>query len=113
VIITPFVTRLLAGAGAFSIRFSLYAAVQGITAVLLLGMSRLQSREELRRPGAPPPAHVDRQAIAVASALMFAVSIPVSFATHWAYACWVAIPLAARLLKRLPAWRPAPSPHSH
>ncbi|VVJ23865.1 protein of uncharacterised function DUF1211 [Amycolatopsis camponoti] len=31
----------------------------------------------------------------------FAVSIPVAFFTHWAYACWVVIPFAGNLLFRL------------
>jgi uncharacterized membrane protein len=102
-VLTPFATNLLSGSGGFGVRFAIYALIQVIAAGCLLLMSREFARAGLLRPDAPERArHPDTMSL-LAVCVSFLVSIPVAFATSWAYALWAAIPLTARVLRRLTA----------
>jgi uncharacterized membrane protein len=101
IVITPFATRLLSGSGGFAIVFSLYAVIQVVTILTALLMSRHIRTGDLVRPGAPEPGPADDDATALTFAAMFAISIPVAFATQGAFAIWVAAAPAARLVRRL------------
>lgn len=101
IVITPFATRLLSGTGGFAIVFSLYAVIQVITILTALLMSHHIRAGDLLRPGAPEPRPGDDDATALTFAAMFAISIPVAFATQGAFAIWVAAAPAARLIRRL------------
>ena len=101
IVIMPFATRLLSGTGGFAIVFGFYAVVQIVTLLTSLLMSRHIRANHLLRPGAPGPGPRDDDATLLTVAAMFAISIPVAFATSWAFAVWVAAPPAARLLRRL------------
>jgi uncharacterized membrane protein len=101
IVIMPFATRLLSGKGGFAIVFGLYAVIQVVTLLTSLLMSRHIRANELLRPGAPAPGSMDDDATLLTVAAMFAISIPVAFATQWAYAVWVAAPPATRLMRRL------------
>lgn len=99
VVLTPFASRLLASDGAFGIRFTLYALIQIIAVVCLAQTSRELRRSRLLRRD---PSRADLRRDRVRTIIVigaFIVSIPVSFATHWAFAVWAAIPLGIR------AWR--------
>jgi len=100
IVIMPFATRVLSGMGAFGIRFSLYAVIQVVTMLTALLMSRHIRANELLRPGAPGPRPTDYEATLLTGAAMFAISIPVAFATQWAFAVWVASVPVARLVRR-------------
>lgn len=100
IVIMPFATRLLAGTGGFAIVFGLYALVQVVTLLTALLMSRHIRANDLLRPGAPGPGPMEDDATLLTVAAMFAISIPVGFVTHWAYAVWVASVPAARLVIR-------------
>ena len=96
IVIQPFATRVLAGNGAFGLRFSLYAFLQVATLLCFLLMARLMRR--LRAE--PEVAGSDMRLLTFVA--FFAVSIPLSFVTHWAYLCWLAASVAARVEEQ---WR--------
>jgi uncharacterized membrane protein len=103
IVVTPLATKLIAGNGGFGARFAIYAVIQVLTILTLLAMSRHVRRGHLLRPGAPAPtSHVD-DAVYLAVAATFAVSIPVALATNsqWAFAIWVASVFAARTVRRV------------
>ncbi|MGO9216465.1 MAG: hypothetical protein ACLP5E_01635 [Streptosporangiaceae bacterium] len=101
-ILTPFATRMLSGNGAFGVRFTVYALIQAIASTCLLLMSREIARGNLLRPGAPESARHPDHAASLGVIIAFLVSIPVVFvAGDWAFALWAAIPLLARVLRRL------------
>ena len=92
IVAMPFATKVVNGDGAFQSRFGLYAGIQILTDLIFLAMAWHIRRAGLSRDGVPPErftAAVIRSGVLAAA---FAVSIPVSFFTHWAYACW-ALPL--------------------
>ncbi|MGW4061674.1 TMEM175 family protein [Amycolatopsis sp. NPDC004747] len=99
-VIMPFATRVLAEDGVFEFRFVFYALVQVVALTLFLLMAWQIQRNHLYRADTPPELFgaVYRGVGAMAAA--FAVSIPVAFFTHWAYACWIVVPIVANLLFR-------------
>jgi uncharacterized membrane protein len=99
-VIMPFATKVIAEAGAFEFRFVFYALVQVIALTLFLLMAWQVQRNHLYRADTPPELFgaVYRGVGAMIAA--FAVSIPVAFFTHWAYACWIVVPFVANLLFR-------------
>ncbi len=106
-VITPFATRVIAGDGAFVVRFDFYAIVQIASSLTFVLMVHQVHRHRLFRPSTPRI--LFRRAYLGSAALLagFVVSIPISLFTHWAYACWVAVPALSRLFTRL--WGSAPA----
>jgi uncharacterized membrane protein len=98
--IIPFATRLISGAGGFGPRFTVYAAIQVLTVLTFLLMSRHIRTSKLLRPDMPPAGLLDDDAGLLTVAAMFAISIPVAFVTQWAFALWIASAPAARALRR-------------
>jgi uncharacterized membrane protein len=99
IVVIPFATRLISGAGGFGVRFTVYAAIQVLTMLTFLLMGRHLRSGELVRPG-PAASARDGDAVLLTVAALFAVSIPVAFVTQWAFALWVASVPAARALGR-------------
>jgi len=102
IVITPFATRLISGNGAFGARFTIYAVIQVGAILAFLAMSRhIQSRHLLRLGAPDPTSRIDNAAL-LAVAGMFALSIPVAFATNsqWAFAIWVGSVFAAKAVRR-------------
>jgi uncharacterized membrane protein len=96
-VVTPFAARLLAGEGGFGVRFGFYAVIQIIAALCFVRMSRLLRQRGLLRLE-PPDAHqIEVRLLTVAG--MFALSIPVAFVTPWAFAIWIAGPVAGRIMR--------------
>ncbi|WP_420309468.1 TMEM175 family protein [Streptomyces sp. YS-B37] len=93
-VITPFATDVIGGHGAFQFRFVFYAAVQCAACLLFILMVREIPREGLARPGTPPEIFSRSIRRIGMVALGFLTSIPVSLVTHWAYVCWIVVPLA-------------------
>ena len=94
-------TKLISEDGGFEFRFVFYALVQVVALTLFLLMTWQIQRNHLYRADTPPELFgaVYRGIGAMTAA--FAVSIPVAFFTHWAYACWIVVPLAVNLLFRV------------
>jgi TMEM175 potassium channel family protein len=107
IVVTPFATRTIVGDGAFSARFTLYAGVQALAQIFFLLAVRETRRGGLMRPGTPPAVFTRTYYHTAVGALLFLVSIPLSFVTPWAFACWAAIPFVMRLGRRIgPRLRP-------
>jgi uncharacterized membrane protein len=103
IVIIPFTTKLISGAGGFGPRFTVYAAVQLLTVLTFLLMSRHIRASDLLRPDVPPAGRLDDDAGLLTVAAMFAISIPVAFVPQWgqwAFALWIASAPAARAVRR-------------
>lgn len=97
VVLTPFATRVVVADGAFAARFTLYALVQALASSLFVGAVHEMDRHNLVRVGTPRSVFSDtylRTSFVIGA---FLVSIPVAYVTHWAYACWAAVPVALRV----------------
>lgn len=92
-IITPWMTKVLSPEGdtssSNSIRFSLYATVQALAGLLFLLMSREIHRHGLLRPNAPATLRRSSNWAGGTITIMFAVSIPLFWVTHYAWLVWV------------------------
>ena len=100
-IVTPVAARMLAGDGAFGVRFTIYALVQIIASACFLEMNRQISRKNLLLQSAPPAARHPDSSHSITLIGMFLLSIPMAFAvSQWAYALWAAIPFLERVLRR-------------
>lgn len=104
IVVTPFATRVIVGDGAFGARFTLYALVQALSSIFFILALYEIVRHHLVRTGTPRTVFVRVYQRAFTVAVLFLVSIPLAFLTHWAYACWVAIPVVIRLEGPIAAW---------
>ncbi|MEV6644769.1 TMEM175 family protein [Amycolatopsis sp. NPDC051371] len=100
-VLMPFATKVIADDGGFEFRFVLYALVQVVALALYLVMTRQIQRHDLHRADTPPELFGEFYRGLGTMIAAFAVSIPVAFVTHWAYACWLVIPFVGNLLFRL------------
>ena len=106
-VITPFATRVLTGPDAFQARFIFYAAVQALSGVFFLLMLREVRGHGLIRPGTPPGRLREAALQTGILGAAFLISIPVSFLTEWAYACWGVVPILGGLARRISRYRAA------
>jgi uncharacterized membrane protein len=107
IVVMPFTTRMLTSeADAFEVQFSMYAANQALAALfLVLAFTRLR-RHGLVRPDAPAATISATMEWMVTVVVVFALSIPVAFVTHWASLSWILLPVvrsAIRLARRATA----------
>jgi uncharacterized membrane protein len=105
VVLTPFATRMLTGDGAFQTRFTLYATTQALAVVWYLLMLSTVDKCGAMRSDTPPGMVAGSYRQIWMTLLGFVISIPVSLVTHWAYACWVAIPVVLNGWHRVPVRR--------
>jgi uncharacterized membrane protein len=104
IVITPFATRVIVGDEAFAARFTLYALVQAVNSIFFILALYDIDRHQLARTGTPRTVFVGAYQQSFTVAGLFLVSIPIAFLTHWAYLCWVAIPVVMRLESPIAAW---------
>ena len=99
-VITPFATAVITGDGGFQVRFGFYAAVQVAAFVLFGLMVREIQQRGLHRADIPPKlfSRIYLRTIGVGSG--FAISIPISLFTGWAYLCWVVAPFVTLNIHR-------------
>jgi uncharacterized membrane protein len=105
IVLNPFATRLLTVRGhptveAHAIRFGFYAVLQVLSAALILAMLRHMAARGL----APETPRAVRIKIAYESGIFifsFGVSIPVFFATPYAWLMWIILPPALWRMHRL------------
>lgn len=100
-VLTPFAAKVLSGSGAFGLRFTIYALIQVIATASLMAMNRGAVRANLLRRDAPERSRHPDNVPYLVICVMFLLSIPVAFATNWAFALWAASPLATRGLRRI------------
>ena len=107
IVVMPFTTKLLTSeADAFEVQFTVYAVDQALAGLfLVLAFSSLH-RSALLRPNTPPAVIDNATEFMTAVVVMFALSIPVAFVTHWASLCWLLLPAvraAVHFLRRRPS----------
>jgi uncharacterized membrane protein len=100
-VVTPFATRVITGEGGFQLRFAFYVLVQVVSAALFGLMVREVQRHHLYRDDTPPDLFRRTYLREAGMAAGFLVSVPVSFVTAWAYACWAAGPVILKLARRV------------
>jgi uncharacterized membrane protein len=108
IVLTPFAARVISEDGAFQFRFILYATVQALAGLFfLLAVRALAGNGDLNEQ-APPELLANSYQRLGSVILMFVISIPISFFTHYAYLCWIAIPFVGTLARRLTTRRATP-----
>jgi uncharacterized membrane protein len=104
IVLMPFTTKLLTSdADGFQVQFTGYAVNQALAGgFLVLAVSELR-RTRLWRADTPTQVVADALDWIYAVIVMFALSIPVAFLTHWASLCWALVPvvrLGVRAVRR-------------
>jgi uncharacterized membrane protein len=104
IIVLPFATKLLfdretIDQGVRALHWGFYALVQFLESAALLAMVRRMVSRDMLVPDTPPRvvAEVTRQSVGLM--LGFGLSIPVFFATSYAWALWIAAPLLVRVVR--------------
>ena len=98
VVITPFATRVLVGDTPFPMAFTLYAAMQGVGQLTFRTVIVMIRHDHLSAEGVPLRSYNRSIARTISFATAFAISIPVSYYTHWAFALWAVTPYLVRLV---------------
>jgi len=104
IVLTPFATKLLTARGnptldAHALRFGFYALLQALTSAAMLAMLRhMLPRDQL--PGIPASVVTGTTWQTGGQLAGFALSIPVFFATTYAWALWIIVPLLVLRLYR-------------
>jgi len=99
-VVTPFATAVITGNGGFQVRFGFYAAVQVTAFILFSLIVREIQRRRLHRADIPPHLFSRIYLRTIGVGLGFAVSIPISFVTGWAYLCWIVAPFVTLVVHR-------------
>ncbi len=99
IVLTPFAARVLSESGAFQFRFITYATVQALAAIFFLLTVRALVRSGAMVEQTPPDLVPNSYERLIAVAATFLISIPIALFTHWAYVCWVLIPVVGRALQ--------------
>jgi uncharacterized membrane protein len=100
IVTMPFATRVLSGDHAFQARFIFYASIQVLAALSFILILQGLTRHHLLRPGSPPNLVRNSMFGLIGLSIAFLISMPLSLVTPFAYLCWVAVPLVARLVRR-------------
>lgn len=97
VVVTPFATRALVGDTPFPMAFTLYAAIQVVGQLTFLAVILMIRHDHLAATGVPLRNYNKSIARTIAFGLSFAVSIPIAYYTHWAFALWAIAPYFVRI----------------
>lgn len=102
-VLMPFATRVLTADGAFPPRFSFYALVQVLASASFALIIREVRRERLYRADVAPPVFAQSLVRSVCLAVVFGVSVPLSFLITGtgAYLCWLAAPVVLATARRI------------
>lgn len=105
IVLNPFATRMLTTRGqqtldAHALRFGFYALLQVLASVALFAMLQHMISHG-QAPDAPPLAVTNMTWAFYSLMLGFGVSIPVFFATPYAWLLWIIIPVLVARLRRL------------
>jgi uncharacterized membrane protein len=104
IVLIPFATRMLTTGGqqtldAHALRFGFYALLQVLASVALFAILRHMISHG-QAPDAPPLAVTNMTWASYGVMLGFALSIPVFFATTYAWLLWIIIPILVARLRR-------------
>jgi uncharacterized membrane protein len=98
VVVTPFTTRVLVGDTPFPMAFTLYAANQIVSQLTFLTIILLIRHDHLAANGAPLGNFNRSLARSTSFVAAFAISIPIAYHTHWAFALWAITPYLVRIV---------------
>ena len=100
IVLMPFTAKLLTGdLDAFEVQFAGYALGQALAGLfLVLAFSGLR-KHGLLRADAPASVITNTMDWLISVMVMFALSIPVAFVTHWASLCWLLVPVIRIVLR--------------
>jgi len=111
IVLTPFATRLLVVSeqtvATHALRFGFYALLQVLGSATLYAMLRHMTAARLAV--IPPPAVEGMTRRCYTLMLAFGLSIPVFFATTYAWVLWLAAPMLTGYLRRRQRRRPLPN----
>lgn len=100
IVLNPFATRMLTSQSNHSlsvhaVRFGFYALLQALVSLMMIAMLRhMLSRDQA--PGIPESVANDTGWQSYGLVLGFGISVPVFFATSYAWVLWIAVPLIVR-----------------
>lgn len=101
-VVTPFATRTLTGPGdtgaSTPIRFTFYAGVQALAGLMLFLIGREMRTHRLLRPNAPVELQREVWRQGLTQVVMFIVSAPLFWLTHYAWLLWVVWPYVMRVV---------------
>ena len=104
IVVMPFTTKMLTSdVDAYEVQFSMYAANQALAALFLVLAFTGLRRRGLLRAEIPAKAITEPLEWMVTILVVFTLSIPIAFVTHWASLCWILLPVvraAVRLIRR-------------
>ena len=105
IIILPFATKLLfdretIDQGVRALHWGFYALVQFLESAALFAMVRRMVSHDMLVPDTPPRVVDGVTGQSLGLMLGFGLSIPVFFATSYAWALWIAVPLLSRQARR-------------
>lgn len=89
IIVTPFATRVLVGDDtAFPMGFTLYAGIQAASQLAFVAIIVTIRRDHLTAAEVPPGTFNRGITRSLAMAIVFLISIPIAYRSHWAFALW-------------------------
>ena len=105
IIVLPFATKLLfdretIDPGVHALHWGFYALVQFLESAALFAMVRHMVARDMLEPDTPPRVVSEFTGQCLGLMLGFGLSIPVFFATPYAWALWIAAPLLSRKVRR-------------
>jgi uncharacterized membrane protein len=98
VVVTPFATRMLVGDTPFAMAFTFYAGVQIVSQLTFLTIILMIRHDHLAAAGAPLGNYNKSIARTITFTIAFAVSVPIAYHTHWAFALWAITPYLVRVV---------------
>jgi uncharacterized membrane protein len=99
VVVTPFATRVLVGdATAFPMAFTLYAGIQAAAQFTFVALILTIRHDHLTAAEVPPGVFNRGIARSLSMAIVFLISIPIAYRTHWAFALWALNGYLARMI---------------
>jgi uncharacterized membrane protein len=99
IIVTPFATRVLVGDyTAFPMAFTLYAGIQATSQLTFVAIILTIRHDHL--VAAEVPAGTFNRGItrSLSMAIVFLISVPIAYRTHWAFALWAANGYLGRMI---------------
>jgi uncharacterized membrane protein len=97
-VVTPFAQKVIAGDGAFQVRFGFYALVQAASSVVFVLMIRHIRSAGLHKRGTPMGVFRSSMTRSWVFIVAFLLSIPLSLVTDWSWLSWLLVPLLSRPL---------------
>lgn len=104
IVVMPFTTKMLTSdVDAFPVQFSMYAANQALAALFLVLAFTGLRRRGLLKANIPAKTITETMDWMATVIVVFTLSIPIAFITHWASLSWILLPVvrsAIRLARR-------------